>query len=110
VENFEAVTVGLYVRLEAKTGHELDVENFLKEALPLVDDEPATLLWFAVRLGPATFAIIDAFPDETGREAHLSGQVAAALMEHAPNLLAKEPSIERFDIMAAKLPAVIAQQ
>jgi quinol monooxygenase YgiN len=110
VDTVEALTVGLYVRLEAKTGREEEVENFLKDALDLVHDEPATLLWFAVRLGPSTFAIIDAFPDEGGRQAHLSGQVAAALMENAPNLLAGEPSIERFDIMAAKLPVVTAQR
>jgi quinol monooxygenase YgiN len=110
VETVEALTVGLYVRLEAKSGSELEVENFLKEALSLVHDEPATLLWFAVRLGPATFAIIDAFGDEDGRQAHLSGQVAAALKENAPHLLAAEPSIEPFDIMAAKLPVAAGQQ
>ena len=105
----EALTVGMYVRLEAKTGREQEVENFLKGALRLVHDEPETLLWFAVRLGPSTFAIIDGFPDEGGRQAHLSGQVATALMESAPDLLAQEPAIERFDIMAAKLPVVTAQ-
>jgi quinol monooxygenase YgiN len=110
MDTVEAPTVGLLVRLQAKTGHEENVENFLKEALPLVHDEPATLLWFAVRLGPATFAIIDAFPNEDGRQAHLSGQVASALMEKAPDLLATEPSIERFDILAEKLPAIVMQQ
>jgi quinol monooxygenase YgiN len=110
VDTVEAPSLGLYVRLEAKTGYELEVENFLKEALPLVDDEPATLLWFAVRFGPSTFAIIDAFPDENGRQAHLSGQVASALMEKAPQLLAEEPSIEPFDIMAAKLLVLTPQQ
>lgn len=108
MDTVDAPTVGLYVRLEAKTGRETDVENLLKEALTLVHDEPATLLWFAVRFGPSTFAIIDAFPDEDGRQAHLSGRVASALMEHAPQLLAEEPSIERFDIMAAKFPAIVA--
>jgi quinol monooxygenase YgiN len=110
VDTVEAPSLGLYVRLEAKTGYELEVENFLKEALPLVDDEPATLLWFAVRFGPSTFAIIDAFPDVNGRQAHLSGQVASALMEKAPQLLAEEPSIEPFDIMAAKLLVLTPQQ
>ena len=105
-----APTVGLYVRLEAKTGFELEVENFLKEALPLVHDEPGTLLWFAVRLSPSTFAIIDAFADEEGRQAHLAGQVASALKEKAPQLLAGAPSIEPFDIFAAKLPVVTPQQ
>ncbi|MEA2250714.1 MAG: hypothetical protein QOG70_956 [Solirubrobacteraceae bacterium] len=104
------VTVGLLVRMEAKVGHEMDVENFLKEALPLVDDEPRTLTWFALRLGPSTFAIVDAFPDEEGREAHLDGKVAAALMERASELLAEAPSIAKFDVLAAKLPALAAQR
>ncbi|MEA2277831.1 MAG: hypothetical protein QOI62_1682 [Solirubrobacteraceae bacterium] len=104
------VTVGLLVRMEAKVGHEMDVENFLKEALPLVDDEPKTLTWFALRLGPSTFAIVDAFPDEEGREAHLDGKVAAALMERASELLAEAPSIAKFDVLAAKLPALAAQR
>jgi quinol monooxygenase YgiN len=104
------VTLGLLVRLEAKTGREEELENFLKQALPLVDDEPATLVWFAIRLGPSSFAIFDAFPDEEGRQAHLAGKVAAALMERAPQLLAEEPSIGRFDVLAAKLPALAAQQ
>jgi quinol monooxygenase YgiN len=109
VENVEAITVGLYVRLEAKTGREEEVENFLKEALRLVHDEQATLIWLAVRLDPVTFAIIDAFPDESGRQTHLTGQVASALKEKGQQLLASEPTIERFDILAAKLPAVTLQ-
>jgi quinol monooxygenase YgiN len=102
------VKLGLYVRLEAKAGHEMDVENFLREALPLADEEEKTLTWFAVRFGPSTFAIFDAFPDEEGRKAHLQGKIAAALMEKAPDLLAEEPAIERFDVLAAKLPALAA--
>jgi quinol monooxygenase YgiN len=101
------VSVGLLVRLEAKTGREEEVENFLREALPLVDDEPATLVWFAARLGPSTFAIIDAFPDDAGRQAHLNGKVAAALMEKASELLSEPPSIEPWDLLAAKLPALV---
>jgi quinol monooxygenase YgiN len=110
VQNVEAITVGLYVRLEAKTGSEAEVENFLREALQLVHDEQATLLWFAVRLDPSTFAIIDAFPDENGRQTHLAGQVANALKDKGPQLLASEPTIERFDILAAKLPVVTLQR
>ena len=111
MENVEAVTVGLYVRLEARTGREEEVESFLKDALRSVHDEQATLLWFAVRLDPSTFAIIDAFPDESGRRAHLAGQVASALAEKGPQLLASGPTIERFDILAAKLPVVaVARQ
>jgi len=97
------VNVALFVRLVAKTGKEAEVEHFLRDALPLVEAEPATPVWFAIRLGPRTFGIFDAFPDNAGRQAHLSGQVAAALMAQAPELLAEPPSIEQADILAAKL-------
>jgi quinol monooxygenase YgiN len=100
------VTCGLYVRLEAKAGHEMDVENMLREALPLADEEEKTLAWYAVRFGPSTFAIFDAFPDEDGRQAHLQGKIAAALMEKAPDWLAEQPTIEACDILAAKVPAL----
>jgi quinol monooxygenase YgiN len=102
------VTVGLFVRMEAKTGRELDVENFLRDALELVDAEPDTLVWFALRLGPSTFGIFDAFPDEAGREAHLNGRVAYALMERASDLLAGDPTVERAEIIAGKLPGIPA--
>jgi quinol monooxygenase YgiN len=98
------VTVALLVRLEAKPGKEVDVENFLKGGLPIVQEEPATTTWFAIRMGPSTFGIFDAFPDEAGRQAHLTGRVAAALMAQASNLLAQPPSIEQVDVLAAKLP------
>ena len=99
------VKVALFVRLEAKPGKEKDVENFLLAGLPIVQAEPATMAWFGIRLGPSTFGIFDAFPNEEGRQAHLSGQVAAALMAKAGELLAKPPSIEKVDVLAAKLPA-----
>jgi quinol monooxygenase YgiN len=95
----------LWVMLEAKTGKEEEVAKFLKSALPLVEAEPATTSWFAIRLGPTKFGIFDTFPDEAGRQAHLSGKVAAALMQKAPDLLAKAPSIEKIDILAEKLPS-----
>ena len=98
------VTVALLVRLEAKPGKEADVESFLKGGLPIVQEEPATTAWFAIRMGPSTFGIFDAFPDEAGRQAHLSGRVAAALMAQASDLLAQPPSIEQVDVLAAKLP------
>ena len=98
------VTVALLVRLEAKPGKEADVENFLKGGLPIVQEEPATTAWFAIRMGPSTFGIFDAFPDEAGRQAHLTGRVAAALMAQASDLLAQPPSIEQIDVLAAKLP------
>lgn len=98
------VTVALFVRLEAKPGKEKDVEQFLRSGLPLVNDEPATTAWFGIRIGPSTFGIFDAFPDENGRQAHLSGKVAAALMAKAGELLSTPPSIEKVDVLGAKLP------
>lgn len=98
------VTTALYVRLEAKSGKETEVENFLRGGLAIVQQEPATTAWFALRMGPSTFGIFDAFPDDAGRQAHLSGRVAAALMAKAPELLAKPPAIEKVDVLAAKLP------
>ncbi len=88
----ETVTVALWVRLEVKPGKESIVENFLRSALPLVEQEPATTTWFAIKLGPSTFGIFDAFPDEAGRQAHLGGKVAAALMEKAPRASGASPA------------------
>jgi quinol monooxygenase YgiN len=98
------VKVALFVRLEAKPGKEAEVERFLFDGLSLVQQEPATTAWFGIRLGPSTFGIFDAFPNEEGRQAHLDGKVAAALMEKAAELFAKPPAIERVDVLAAKLP------
>ena len=98
------VTVALLVRLEAKLGKEEEVESFLNSGLALVEEEPDTIAWFAVRMGPTTFGIFDAFPNESGRLAHLSGKVAAALMEKASDLFSEPPSIEKVDVLAAKLP------
>jgi quinol monooxygenase YgiN len=98
------VTVGLFVRIEAKPGKEAEVESFLRGGLPIVQAEPATTVWFAIRLGPSTFGIFDAFPDEAGRQAHLTGRLAAALVAQASELLAQPPSIEQVDVLAAKLP------
>jgi quinol monooxygenase YgiN len=97
------VKVGLLVRLEAKAGKEKELEAFLRSGLPLVEAEPATAVWFGIRLAPSTFGIFDAFPDEAGRNAHLSGRVAVALGEKASELLAAPPTIERVDVLAAKL-------
>lgn len=97
------VTVGLLVRLEAKPGREGELEAFLKGGLELAEQEPDTTVWFALRLGSSTFGIFDAFEKEPGRQAHLNGRIAAALMEKAPELLAEPPTIEQVDILAAKL-------
>jgi len=89
---------------EAKPGKEAEVESFLRSGLPLVQAEPATTAWFGIRLGPSTFGIFDAFPNDAGRQAHLNGKVAAALMAKASELLSRPPSIEKVDVLAAKLP------
>ncbi len=96
--------VSLYVHLEAKPGKEQEVADFLISALPLVNQEPETIAWFALRMGPATFGIFDAFPSEAGRDAHLNGEVAKALMAKASDLFAKPPEIHKVDVLADKLP------
>ena len=97
------VHVALLARLEAKPGKEDEVAALLTNALPLANAEPATTVWFSLKLGPTTFGIFDAFPDEAGRTAHLAGQIATALMAKVPELLARAPTIEPVDILAAKL-------
>ena len=92
----------LLARLEAKTGKEEEVSNFLKSALPLAIDEKETIKWYAWQIGESTFGIFDTFETEEGRKAHLAGKIAAALMEHAGELLSKEPVIEFVEILAAK--------
>lgn len=94
--------LGLLVRLEAKAGKEKNVEEFIAGALPLANEEPGTITWYAFRIDSSTFGIFDTFSDEEGREAHLGGKIAKALMENAPELLATEPSIEKIDVLAAK--------
>ena len=96
----------LYVPLQAKPGKEREVAEFLRSAVPLVNDEPGTISWFAIQEGPSSFAIFDTFDDEAGRDAHLNGRVAAALMEKvkAGDLFAKVPEISKLEIIAEKLP------
>jgi quinol monooxygenase YgiN len=96
--------VALLVRLEAKPGKEADIESFLLNGLSLVQDEPSTTAWYAIRLGPSTFGIFDTFENESGRQAHLTGRIAAALKAQAPDLLAQPPQIEKVNILAAKVP------
>jgi len=98
------VNVSLFVRLEAKPGKEKEVESFIRGALPLVMEEPTTTAWFGIRFGPSTFGVFDAFADDSGRQRHLSGKVAAALTAKAGELFSKPPLIEKVDVLAAKLP------
>ncbi len=94
--------LALLVRLDAKPGKEREVEAFLRSALPLVTEEPGTRSWFALKTAPQIFGIFDTFDDEAGRNAHLNGKVAAALMEKASELFARPPVIEKVEILAAK--------
>jgi len=95
------VSVGLFVRLEAASGREEEVATFLRNAQELVQQEPGTTVWYALRFGPSTFGIFDAFEDESGREEHLNGAVAQGLGEHA-DLFAEQPAIEQVDVLASK--------
>ena len=95
----------LYARLEAKPGRENDVAAFLQQGLQLANAEETTPLWLALRLGPTTFAIFDAFRDEAGRQAHLNGPIAEALMANAPELLAQPPDIKQLEVVGEKVPA-----
>ena len=95
--------VALLVRLEAKPGKEPEVESFLRGGLAIVEQEPATVAWFAIHLGGSTYGIFDVFPDDAGRDAHLNGKVAEALMAQAPDLFDGSPTIQKIDVRAAKL-------
>jgi quinol monooxygenase YgiN len=99
------VRVGLFVRLKAKPGKEAELSRFLTGGLTLALEEPETTVWFALKLAPSVFGIFDAFPGEAGREAHLSGPIAAALKAKAGELLSEPPSIEKLDVLAAKIPS-----
>lgn len=94
----------LFLRLEAKRGQEAAVADFLAGALPLANAESGTTAWFALKFGPSTFGVFDAFADEAGRQAHLNGPIAAALMANAAVLFSAPPNIEKIDLLAAKLP------
>ena len=96
------INKALFVKLNAKPGRENDVENFLKGGLPIVLDEPGTMTWYAINLGSGTYAIFDTFPDDDGRQAHLTGDVAKALMAQAADLLSSPPEIIYADVIAVK--------
>jgi quinol monooxygenase YgiN len=104
----ELISVGLLVRLEARTGCEDAVEDLLRETLNLGHDEPEASAWFATRIGASTFGIIDAFPDEPRSEEHLLIAVAQALGDRGDELLAEPPAIERLHILEERLPALSA--
>ena len=92
----------LFVRVEAKPGKEAAVEEFLQAGLAMANNEPTTPIWFALKLSPTTFGVFDAFHDEAGRQAHLNGPIAKALMANAPDLFARSPSIEAIEVLGLK--------
>ncbi len=96
------VKVGILARMEAKPGKEDEVTAFLESALALVQEEPDTVTWYAIRIGPSEFAIFDTFEDDAGRQAHLSGKVAEALLAKASELFVASPDIQSIDILASK--------
>lgn len=104
IEEVSVDKVAILALLEAKPGKEGDVEEFLKSVQPMAVEEAGTTTWYAVKLGPARFGIFDTFKDDAGRDAHLSGPIAKALMARAGELLASPPQIEKIDILAAKAP------
>jgi len=94
----------LLALLEAKPGKEQEVEEFLKSAQPLAEGESGTSTWYAVKLGPSKFGVFDTFKDESGRNAHLTGDIAKALFARAEELFAKPPQVEKLEILASKAP------
>lgn len=98
------VKLAIWAYLEAKPGKEKEVEEFLKSAQPLAVKEKGTVTWYAVKLGPAKYGIFDTFADEQGREAHLTGDIAKALLAKAKDLFAKPPDVAKPEILAAKVP------
>lgn len=96
------ITKAFFVRLEAKPGKEQTVEDFLAAGLDMAGQETTTPIWFALKLSPTTFGIFDAFVSEQDRQAHLKGDIAAALMAHAGDMLASPPSIESIDVLGMK--------
>jgi quinol monooxygenase YgiN len=96
--------LALFAMLEARAGKEAEVEQFLKSAQPMAEQESGTTTWYALRLGPAKFGIFDTFRDEQGRDAHLTGAIAKALFARAEELFAKPPHVEKIEILAAKSP------
>jgi quinol monooxygenase YgiN len=99
------VTKGILATTVAKPGKEAELAAFLTSALPLAEQEPDTIAWFAIKIDDQTYGIFDVFDDDAGRQAHLSGPIAAALMAKADELLAEPPSLKMIDVIAAKMPS-----
>ncbi|MFF0191291.1 putative quinol monooxygenase [Streptomyces sp. NPDC005244] len=98
------MNTGLLARIEAKPEHAAQVQELLENALELAQQETQTITWYSFKISSTSFGIFDTFQDEAGRQAHLNGKIAAALMEIAPTLLASVPDIQKIDVLATKLP------
>lgn len=92
----------IWVMLKAKPGKEAEIEAFLAQGASMANDEPGTVTWYGVRMGPGVYGVFDTFDDEAGRDAHLSGEIAKALMAKAPELFTNEPRIEQMEILSSK--------
>jgi quinol monooxygenase YgiN len=92
----------IWVMLKAKPGKEADVEAFLKQGASMSKDEPKTVTWYGVKMGPGMYGVFDTFDDEAGRDAHLNGEIAKALMANASELFSNELKIEKMEILAKK--------
>ena len=92
----------IWVMLKAKPGKESDVEAFLKQGATMSNNEAQTVTWYGVKLGPGMYGVFDTFNDEAGRDAHLNGEIAKALMANASNLFSNEIKIEKMEILASK--------
>ena len=96
------ITLALFARLEAIPGKAAEADAFLRAALAMANDEPTTPIWFALKLSPTTFAVFDAFHDEAGRQRHLSGPIAQALMAKGPELFVGQLNIEPIEVLGLK--------
>ena len=101
-DSFIMATKAIWVMLKAKPGKEADVEAFLKQGAAMSNDEPQTVTWYGVKIAPGMYGVFDTFDDEAGRDAHLTGEIAKALMAKAPDLFSNEIKIERMEILASK--------
>jgi quinol monooxygenase YgiN len=95
-------TKAIWVMLKAKPGKESDVEAFLKQGAAMSNDEPQTVTWYGVQMGPGVYGVFDTFDDESGRDAHMNGEIAKALTANAVELFSNELRIEKMDILAEK--------
>jgi quinol monooxygenase YgiN len=96
------VTVGVLALLEAKPEKAAELATLLEQARELAVAERQTVSWYAFKADEVTYGIFDTFETDAGRQAHLAGEIAQALITAAPELLAKEPDIRTVQLLAVK--------